>query len=419
MRLRRPWIVLLALTSTLGALAHAATRPTPPIVDLKALKTPAHVGSGQPYLAVAAEGGVFLSWLEAADSSARALRVSRLTNNTWGAPLTVAEGDSFMVNAADVPIVAALGNDKLMVAWPWLSGGDRGAYHIRMSGSVDGGRHWTYPMIPHRDDTPTEHGFVSLVAAEEGGVRVFWLDGRKYGEASAEEDSATADSAEHHHAETSLRTAWMGLDGSIKDEKEVDDRVCDCCPTAAVGRGSGALVVYRDRTRDEVRDISIAWLDEHGWSDPAPVHPDGWKIHGCPVNGPAMDAIGDRLAVAWFTEKDDVARAYVAFSNDHGRGFGAPIRIDDGHPLGRVSVIMLDDGSALVGWMEARGADGMFRVRRVSPAQLSPSVTVARTSSTRASGIPRMVRTRDRIVFAWTAAEGTPQVLVAVARVPS
>ena len=34
------------------------------------------------------------------------------------------------------------------------------------------------PVVPHRDDTPTEHGFVSLVAGEEGGVRAFWIDGR-------------------------------------------------------------------------------------------------------------------------------------------------------------------------------------------------------------------------------------------------
>lgn len=414
MRLRLP-IVLLALILALAALASAAGRPTPPLVDLKTLKTPARAGSGQPFLAVAADGGVFLSWLEVADSTRRALRVSRVIDGAWDAPETVIEGDSFFVNSSDVPVLAALGSNNLMIAWPWLSGGDRHAYHVRVSGTVDGGRHWSLPVIPHRDATPTEHGFVSLVPAQERGVRVFWLDGRKYAQSSDEPDSTAP---ENHNAETALRTAWVGFDGAMSDEAEVDDRVCDCCPTTAVGRGAGALVAYRDRTQGEVRDISIAWLDGSGWSDPAPVHADGWKTAACPVNGPAMDAIKDHLAVAWFTEKDDNPRAYVAFSSDHGRSFGKPIRIDDGNPLGRACLVMLDDGTALVGWMEARETVGLFQVRRVIPTgEVGPSMTVARTTSSRASGIPRMVRNGDRIHFAWTSTEGTPQVRVAVARV--
>jgi len=412
MRFWRPTILLLALASMIAVLAHAARQPRPPLEPIQVLKTPARMGSGQPYLAVSAEGAVFLSWLEPADSSGRALRISRLTNAAWGEPLTVAAGDSFMVNSSDVPVMAAVGTDNLMAAWLWKTGNE--GYQVRLSGSVDGGRHWLPPIVPHRDDTPTEHGFVSLVPAQERGMRVFWLDGRKYAEAETPDTS----SAEAHHGETSLRTAWVGFDGSMDDEREVDDRACDCCPTAAVGRGAGALVAYRDRTRDEVRDISIAWLDAAGWSDPAPVHADGWKTASCPVNGPAMDAIKDHIAVAWFTDKGDRPRAYVAFSANHGRDFGAPIRVDDGDPLGRMCLVLLDDGSALVGWMEARGSAGLFQVRRVGPTgMVSPSMTIARTASSRASGIPRMVRTGDRIHFAWTATEGGPQVRVAVARV--
>jgi hypothetical protein len=215
-----------------------------------------------------------------------------------------------------------------------------------------------------------------------------------------------------------LRTAWIGLDGAIADEAEVDDRVCDCCPISAVGRGSGAIVVYRDRTKEELRDISVAWLDGGRWSEPAPVHGDGWKTPGCPVNGPAMDGAGDRLAVAWFSDARDSARALVAFSSDRGRSFAAPIRIDEGNPLGRMSLVMLEDGSALVGWVEQRGSDASFETRRVRPSgEAGPTMTIARLASSRAGGIPRMVRSRQRVYFAWTAAEGH-QVHTASARLP-
>src|SRR6185436_13638712 len=116
MRFWRPTILLLALASMIAVLAHAARQPRPPLEPIQVLKTPARMGSGQPYLAVSAEGAVFLSWLEPADSSGRALRISRLTNAAWGEPLTVAAGDSFMVNSSDVPVMAAVGTDNLMAA---------------------------------------------------------------------------------------------------------------------------------------------------------------------------------------------------------------------------------------------------------------------------------------------------------------
>jgi hypothetical protein len=272
------------------------------------------------------------------------------------------------------------------------------------------------PTIPHRDGTRTEHGFVSMVPAQDGGVRAFWLDGRKYARDKA---AAGGNGGGLPPGETSLRTAWIGPDGALSDEAEVDDRVCDCCPTSAVGRGGGTVIAYRDRTAGEIRDISLAWLDGHRWSEPAPVSDDGWKAPGCPVNGPAMDAVGERLAVAWFTMAGDSAQVRIAFSSDRGRSFRRPIRVDEGDPLGRMSLILLDDGSALVGWLESMGGGARFEVRRVTADGVcGEPITVARVAATRGAGLPRMVRARDAIYFAWTATGDTNQVQVAEARVP-
>jgi hypothetical protein len=64
------------------------------------------------------------------------------------------------------------------------------------------------------------------------------------------------------------------------------------------------------------------------------LHADGWKIDYCPVNGPAAGAIGDTVAVAWFTGAQDTSRVRVAFSTDAGATFSAPVRADDGLPAG-------------------------------------------------------------------------------------
>jgi len=40
------------------------------------------------------------------------------------------------------------------------------------------------------------------------------------------------------------------------------------------------------------------------------------EIDGCPVNGPAVDARGRHVAVAWFTASTKDGQAFVAFSDD-------------------------------------------------------------------------------------------------------
>ena len=52
-------------------------------------------------------------------------------------------------------------------------------------------------------------------------------------------------------------------------------------------RRLGPVAVYRDRSPEEIRDISVVRLVDGVWTEPAPVHADNWMIEGCPVNGPA------------------------------------------------------------------------------------------------------------------------------------
>ena len=103
------------------------------------------------------------------------------------------------------------------------------------------------------------------------------------------------------------------------DEAVLDTRVCDCCQTSAAMTAEGPVVVYRDRSEGELRDISIARLRNGEWSEPRTVFRDGWEISGCPVNGPVdRRRSGRRLAVAWFTAANDMSRVKLAFSDDAG-----------------------------------------------------------------------------------------------------
>jgi hypothetical protein len=381
----------IALAAVAGLLsAHAASG------EVRELPSPAGKGSLAPSLFAAEDGRVFLSWIERRDETRRALLFSVRQADGWSAPLTIAEGTDWFVNWADFPSLVALPDGSLAAHWLVKSGSGTYAYDVRITRSGDGGRTWSEPLVPHRDGTQTEHGFVSLLPAPDGSLEAVWLDGR--------ETSPAAGGQDHGGGAMTLRSAAIGVDGALSREALLDARVCDCCQTSAARTAEGPVVVYRDRSDREIRDIFIVRQREGNWTTPQAVSADLWEMHGCPVNGPSVAAAGRRVAVAWFTAAGDVPRVLLAMSADAGASFGAPVVIDEGNPLGRVETLLLDDGSALVSWLEASPAGSSLHVRRVhADGRRNAAVTVLPAGTAIAQGFPQMARTGESLVFAWTA----------------
>lgn len=388
-----------AACAALAAACFAAgctTERTPSLSEPTPLASPAGAYSGEPHLAVGSDGEVFMSWFERTETG-HALKFSKLEGDRWRAPAVIAEGDSFFVNWADFPTVVLLDHGVIAAHYPWMNGAGTYAYDVRLRFSLDGGLTWGPDVIPHTDGTATEHGFVSLLPAGEA-VRAVWLDGRKFATAGDGHDQGHTPGAE-----MTVRSAVVYADGRRSEEAELDGRACDCCQTAAVVAGGAVLTTYRDRSLTEVRDISLVRYENGAWSDPYPLHSDGWQITGCPVNGAALDAAEDRVVAAWYTAANDTPRVNAAFSSNGGLTFSAPVRLDGAKPIGRTDVVLLEDGDALVSWVEEGQRGSAIRVRRVSPdGRVGDPVTLSATSSERASGFPRMVRVGDRVLFAWT-----------------
>lgn len=169
-------------------------------------------------------------------------------------------------------------------------------------------------------------------------------------------------------------------------------------------------MAYRDRTAAEIRDVSIVRLMDGTWTEPTTVSDDGWWIEGCPVNGPAVDAAGERVAVAWFSVAADIPRVSVAFSDDEGASFGDPVRVDQGYPAGRVDLVLLPDGSALVSWLELTRRGEELRLCRVTPdVPCDQPMILAVSSRGRTSGFPKLALSGEHLYVAWTqpSEEGT------------
>lgn len=376
----------------------------------ESLHSPASVNSAQPQLSVS-DRGVLLSWIERAGDLAT-LKFAERTASGWSEPRTIASGRDWFVNWADVPSALRLPSGVVVAHWLQKSGPDTYAYDVRLSYSRDDGKTWSPSFLPHQDGTKTEHGFASLFPMGDG-LGLVWLDGRAMKSGAHEGD--------HGAGAMSVRFARYDRNWKLVEESAIDERVCECCPTAAAVTADGVIAAYRDRSAGEIRDIHTSRLVGGKWSAPAPVFNDGWKIAACPVNGPALSARGRDVAHAWFTVKQEQGQAYLAFSKDAGRTYGAPIRVDDGGSLGRVDVELLPDGAALATWIEFADQRTQFRARRIDrTGTRSPAVTVAGIAGNRASGYPRVAMGRGEIVFAWTeSADGTLQVRTATAAVPA
>src|SRR5678815_3350176 len=385
-------------------LVVTAMSPAPPSVT--ELKSPAAAGSEAPNISVAPDGRVLLSWLEPAGPKTYALKFSVRDKQGWSAPQTITSGQNWFVSGADFPTIAFMADGTMVADWFVATNLQREAYNTNVALSRDAGKTWSKPVLLHKDRKERQHGFVAFVPTPEGRLGAIWLDGRKL-----DNDG---------FGDMELVYSSIGKDGSIGTETSLDGRVCECCQTAAAAVPNGMLVVYRDLSAKEIRDISIARYTNGKWSAPEPLSNDNWEIDGCPVNGPAIASNGKNVAVAWFTAPDEKARVNVMLSTDGGKTFGKPVRVDDGNTSGRLDVISLSTGGAIVSWVErgSAGSGSQVRLKQVEAnGTAGASVTVS-GAGLQPGSVPRIEQAGGEVVVTWTPSGDMPSVRTAVVTMP-
>ena len=369
------------------------------------LDSPAGANSSTPNFTVDHLGRTILSW-QRKEQQDTVLEYSVLSAGVWSEPIEVARGEDWFVNWADFPAVQAVSESFWGAHYLQRTPGGKYAYDIHLRLSNDGGRSWYDAGRPHSDGTFTEHGFVSLYSHDDR-LGIVWLDGR----AVAESAGGGGDHA--HHGAMTLRSAYVDAQGQLSSERQIDSRVCDCCQTAAVLTSSGPIIAYRDRTSEEVRDIASSRLLDGDWTAPQPAVVDGWRINGCPVNGPALAARENDVALLWFSGADDRSQVFLSRSSDGGKSFGRKLKVNEQHALGRVAMAMYPDRSAVLVWLrEDVSGTAQIVARYVSANnQLGPVRELVDVSAERLSGFPKLTLTGDEVVLAWTDVTGpSPQV---------
>lgn len=375
---------------------------------LQPLESPAAGNSLAPRLTALDERRAILTWLER-NSAGHRFRYAVIDQGQFSDPGTIHEGAGFFANWADTPGLAASSDGTWIAHWLQRSGNGKYAYDVMVSGSRDRGQTWSAPFSPHSDQTKTEHGFVSYFPSGSHGIGMVWLDGRLTRPAASDH----AEGAHHGSGEgaMTLRSAVVGVDGREGESMLIDSRVCDCCGTSAGQTDEGPVVIYRGRSKDEIRDIQLARKTANGWTDPVLVHNDGWQTSACPVNGPALLARDQTIIVAWFTMADDNPRVRIARSGDGGRSFAAPIDFNIGEALGRVDLTWTESGYAL-SWLTQAPAgstrSGLMRLAWFThDGELLESHDLLQADDGPSGGFPEILHLgKDQLLVTWTDKSG-------------
>jgi len=369
------------------------------------LAAPAGAGASGGSLVRGPDGIVCLSWVEPirakpaerTSDSMYALRFATLdpVAHRWSAAQTIAQGHDWLMSNADFPSLAVQPGGRMTAVWfinnPALphpaghnhaGGHDHGAgCHALISQSSDHGASWSPPEPLTRESDSVE--FVALQPLADGSVLAAWLDGRA------------------KKSGKDVQQLYARIIGSTQPDQLVDASVCDCCQTTLTGFPDGsAVLAYRGRAEGEIRDILSARLIDGQWEQERNSTRDGWKIAGCPVNGPRIASDGPRVLKVWYTAANGEPAVLAAMSSDAGGVYTLPQRVDLGSPLGRVDGLLLRDGTQLITWVEAGGDDasqpaGIFLRRYASSGSALPPALLTATTKTHASGFPRIALLKD------------------------
>jgi len=347
--------------------------------------------NAQPNL-VSSNGTLSLSWISSKKENKASLHFSQFKKGKWIKPQTIAYGSDWFVNWADFP-AHAINEDLIITSYLKKSASGTYTYDVILNLQKLSGEKIKEDFLLNTDGVKAEHGFVSIIPNNKKGFFITWLDGR----------NTVEKKLDGHHKPMTIRFAEITNKGDIIKESELDAAVCDCCQTSIANTGKGPIVVFRDRSAKEVRDIYSVRNINGLWESPNPVHDDGWIINGCPVNGPKVAVNSKNLAIAWFTVSNGNPLVNISFSKNNGDSFDTPLKINDHNAIGRVDVAFLNQEEVIISYMEFDDVGTYLRIKKVSiNGMISEPITISKIDGGRNTGVPQLEIINNEIFLVWT-----------------
>lgn len=303
--------------------------------------------------------------------------------------MSIVKSKQMLINWADIPKFCASG-DLWVAAWPQILSANAHGYGLQYSYSTDKGKTWSAPAWLHSSRKGPEYGFISMTPTKDGEIAAIWLD------------SNEMETSEDGNMNLFYRTITAS---GLGPEITIDDMVCDCCATSLVNIDGKLLAAYRNKDTKQIRDIETRKFVNGKWEKANLVHPDGWEIHGCPVNGPVMDHRKKLTAIAWHTGAKGAMRTQLGISQDGGKTFTKKVVISE-KSLGRVDCKFVSDDRVAVSWLgtddkeESKVMVAVYQIgKELTP--VIPKFELETTSEGRSSGFPRIISFKGKFYAAY------------------
>jgi hypothetical protein len=296
------------------------------------------------------------------------------------------------------------------------------ATSIKLARSRDGGLTFSSAEELQMTGAPGDRGWPALAVGPDGTARALWLDHRGL----AVKRPPAAHAGVHDGVAMAQRSAlyFASAAGRPSGEREVARGVCYCCKTAlAIGADGVIYAAWRHVYPGNIRDIAFAVSRDGGrtFSAPARVSEDGWEIHGCPDDGPAIAVDGKGIVhVVWPTvvrRGKDLEGALFYASTTDGKRFTPRMRIATlGGPKPSHPQLVVQGGRVVVAWDEQHGGRRVAAVRAWRPGTGQPVIEMLNAGG--AGSYPVLAATDGGIVAAWTSGASGAST-IAVGRVSS
>lgn len=294
-----------------------------------------------PYLQVAPDGSVFLSWTEQEpghEHEGRNFLISRLdhTGRMQDKPRRINDqaGEIGAHGGENLSKFTITKDSRVVGNWVQplsedRTGIQRGSYE-REDGSFS-------PAVTLNDDgrSLVNHQFSAIATSPDGRIYAAWIDGRNRSVTGYDKDVSKG-LRKVYSEDTAQIFMTVSEDGGKtwgKNYPITDMSVCACCRPTFVFLDGGQSVVVSHRAvgEDYLRDQVVRRSDDGGrtFGQPVFISEDGWTNQLCPHSGVSIntDSKG-RIHAIWWTggRTDEEAGIYYNYSEDGGKSF-APRRL--------------------------------------------------------------------------------------------
>ncbi|MDC0266869.1 hypothetical protein OAK83_02685, partial [bacterium] len=173
-------------------------------------------------------------------------------------------------------------------------------------------------------------------------------------------------------------------------------------PTSAIQLTDGPMVVYRDRSPEEIRDFSFVTDLEQGWSAPEKIAEDNWLMPGCPVNGASIASSGDLVAISRFTVIQGKPQVILQFYKQGQSDLRKDLVLDKNAPIGRCSTVCTKNAIYTI-WIGKEKKQTVLRMAEVSPnGNVRRQEILCKIDAGFSSGMPRSIFSGGHVWVSWT-----------------